>query len=47
MSAKRKMSVYTVAELVSQLGRMTVRRQNLLNLELLELRDTLAHQVGM
>jgi hypothetical protein len=30
-----------------QRKRTIVRRQNLLNLELLELRDTLAHQVGM
>jgi len=28
-------------------GGKAVRRQNLLNLELPELRDTLAHQVGM
>jgi catechol 2,3-dioxygenase-like lactoylglutathione lyase family enzyme len=37
----------SLIDIVDVNGKLGVRRQNLLNLELLELRDTLAHQVGM
>jgi len=40
-------AVNSLIDIVDVNGKLGVRRQNLLNLELLELRDTLAHQVGM